>query len=163
VKRYEKYGRKVSWKVQKASIAFHYSTCLFSIFSISFHFSTYFSSIFFISFHISSIFSISFQWWQTFVRNVIIEINDVIIKIKWRERVDNQWKGYTTILGPGCPREHPEGTSDDVTSRGSPTGDVWWRHFRSKGDWKSRKYVLRMPCLFPRFFLTRLVVQNAIQ
>jgi hypothetical protein len=25
-------------------------------------------------------------WWQTFVRNVIIEINNVIMKIKWRER-----------------------------------------------------------------------------
>jgi hypothetical protein len=23
-------------------------------------------------------------WWQTFVRNVIIEINMVIMKIKWR-------------------------------------------------------------------------------
>jgi hypothetical protein len=26
------------------------------------------------------------RWWQTFVRNVIIEINNVIMKIKWRER-----------------------------------------------------------------------------
>jgi hypothetical protein len=25
-------------------------------------------------------------WWQTFVRNVIIEINNVIMKIKWRGR-----------------------------------------------------------------------------
>jgi hypothetical protein len=25
-------------------------------------------------------------WWHTFVRNVIIEINNVIMKIKWRER-----------------------------------------------------------------------------
>jgi hypothetical protein len=23
------------------------------------------------------------KWWQTFVRNVIIEINNVIMKIKW--------------------------------------------------------------------------------
>jgi hypothetical protein len=26
------------------------------------------------------------KWWQTFVRNVIIEINNVIMKIKWRGR-----------------------------------------------------------------------------
>jgi hypothetical protein len=26
-------------------------------------------------------------WWQSFVRNVIIEINNVIMKIKLRERV----------------------------------------------------------------------------
>ena len=26
------------------------------------------------------------KWWQTFVRNVIIEINNVIMKIKWRVR-----------------------------------------------------------------------------
>jgi hypothetical protein len=25
-------------------------------------------------------------WWQTFVRNVIIEINKVTMKIKWRGR-----------------------------------------------------------------------------
>ena len=25
-------------------------------------------------------------WWQTFVRNVFIEINNVIMKIKWRGR-----------------------------------------------------------------------------
>jgi hypothetical protein len=25
-------------------------------------------------------------WWQTFVRNVIIEINNVIMEIKWRGR-----------------------------------------------------------------------------
>ena len=30
-------------------------------------------------------------------------------------------------------------------------------------DRKARKYVLRMPGLFPRFFLARVVVQNAIQ
>jgi hypothetical protein len=29
-------------------------------------------------------------WWQTFVRNVFIEINNVIMKIKWREGADNQ-------------------------------------------------------------------------
>ena len=27
---------------------------------------------------------------QTFVRNVIIEINNVIMKIKWRQRAENQ-------------------------------------------------------------------------
>ena len=26
------------------------------------------------------------KWWQTFVRNVNIEINNVIMKIKWRGR-----------------------------------------------------------------------------
>jgi hypothetical protein len=26
------------------------------------------------------------KWWQTFVRNVIIEINNVIMKTKWRGR-----------------------------------------------------------------------------
>jgi hypothetical protein len=26
------------------------------------------------------------KWWQTFVRNVIIEINNVIMKIKWLGR-----------------------------------------------------------------------------
>jgi hypothetical protein len=26
------------------------------------------------------------KWWQTFVRNVIIEIKKVIMKIKWRGR-----------------------------------------------------------------------------
>ena len=26
------------------------------------------------------------KWWQTCVRNVIIEINNVIMKIKWRGR-----------------------------------------------------------------------------
>jgi hypothetical protein len=26
------------------------------------------------------------KWWQTFVRNVIIDINNVIMKIKWSER-----------------------------------------------------------------------------
>ena len=26
------------------------------------------------------------KWWETFVRNVIIEINNVIMKIKWRGR-----------------------------------------------------------------------------
>jgi hypothetical protein len=26
------------------------------------------------------------KWWQTFVRNVIIEINNVIMKGKWRGR-----------------------------------------------------------------------------
>jgi hypothetical protein len=38
------------------------------------------------------------------------------------------------VIGPGCPREHPKGTPGDVTSssRGSPTGDIWWRHFRWK-------------------------------
>ena len=30
------------------------------------------------------------KWWQTFVRNIIIEINNVIMKIKWRGRADNQ-------------------------------------------------------------------------
>jgi hypothetical protein len=42
-------------------------------------------------------------------------------------------KGYRTIIGRGRPREHPKSTSDHVTFRGSPTGDVWWRHFRWKG------------------------------
>ena len=69
---------------------------------------------------------------------------------------DNQGKGNKTIMGRGRPREHPKGTSDHVTSRGSATGDVrsdiaqlpvshartlprnpfgwlWWRHFRCKG------------------------------
>ena len=27
------------------------------------------------------------KWWQTFVRNVNIEINNVIMKIKWRRSV----------------------------------------------------------------------------
>jgi hypothetical protein len=26
------------------------------------------------------------KWWQTFLRNLIIEINNVIMKIKWRGR-----------------------------------------------------------------------------
>ena len=45
------------------------------------------------------------------------------------------------LIGRGCPREHPKGTSDLVISRGSTfgvtwpsviTGDVSWCHFRSK-------------------------------
>jgi hypothetical protein len=49
------------------------------------------------------------------------------------------WKGQITSEGLEkdkviieCPREHPKDTSGHVTSRGSPTGDVWWRHFRSR-------------------------------
>jgi hypothetical protein len=30
------------------------------------------------------------KWWQTFVRNVIIEINNVFMKIKGGEGADNQ-------------------------------------------------------------------------
>ena len=29
------------------------------------------------------------KWWQTFVRNIIIEINNVIMKIKCRGRADS--------------------------------------------------------------------------
>jgi hypothetical protein len=45
------------------------------------------------------------------------------------------WGLFTDkTIGPGRPREHPKGTSGHVTSsfRGSPTGDIWWRHFRWK-------------------------------
>jgi hypothetical protein len=42
-----------------------------------------------------------------------------------------KWLENDKVIGRRCPREHHKGTH--VTSRGSPTGDVWWRHFRWKG------------------------------
>jgi len=61
------------------------------------------------------------------------------------------WKGQITSEGLEkdkviieCPREHPKDTSGHVTSRGSPTGDVWWRHFRSKDSLVRRNPYFRL-------------------
>ena len=50
-----------------------------------------------------------------------------------------------------CPREHPKDTSGHVTSRGSPTGDVWWRHFRSKDSNREKPPTSGCACEHPTF------------
>jgi hypothetical protein len=112
--RYGQYGRKASLIVNRIfHISSHFNLGFFHIFHIISHFNLGFFHIFHIFSLFSSVFSkfsISFQistysekigkiwkkdklnsgkiwkikWWQTFVRNAIIEINNVIMKIKWR-------------------------------------------------------------------------------
>ena len=49
-------------------------------------------------------------------------------------------EGANKIAGKG---QITKSTSDHVTSRGSPSGDVWWRHFQSKDP--TRANVTQLP------------------
>ena len=79
MKRYEKYGRKVSrsetiWDIERKCKL--NSEKIWKIWKKS---------------KLNSDKIWKMKWWQNFVRNVIIEINNVIMKIKWRERGSFLW------------------------------------------------------------------------
>jgi hypothetical protein len=68
----------------------------------------------------------------------------------------------------GRPREHPQLPGETLWVMTSLPGGATGSHVTGsdvsdvtrRGPGRTRKYVLRMPGVFPRFFLTKVVVQN---